>query len=68
MKITDNSIIDEASDFDWLNDDDGSKMIEFIKTCEAEGFSKIPDDHPVGIEGYEYRFHGPLAYYRQIPK
>lgn len=65
MIIDGKKIIDTAEDFDWLDDEDGSKLNQFLSDCERDGFTKVPDDHPVGIDGWAYRYFGMLAYYRK---
>lgn len=58
-------LVDTSEDFDWLDDDDGSKLAEFKAKMARDGFVMVPDDHPVGVEGGDYCFYGPLAYYRK---
>lgn len=57
--------VDTEEDFDWLDDDDGAKLLEFKQEALSDGYTPVPDDHPVGLPGFDYLFHGPLAYYRK---
>lgn len=61
-----NGFIDTENDFRWQDDEDGSRLRAFERQCEKDGFVPIPDDQPVPDpeDRYEFRFWGPIAYYR----
>lgn len=61
------NLTDTDKDFAWVDDEDGSKMREFLDRMHTEGFKKCSMTHLPMPNHYEYAFHGPLMFFKPRP-